>query len=583
MTLGSDPIKTEYQYIWTPFGLIKKPSEQESIKIPFVKQEVKTGNASGFTFLQTPPATVENKPNTVFPTNTVTANTYTIAPETKMAEMDAKAQAKMAEAENKAQAKMTEAEDKFNKASKAAEDKFVKTGESIDERLNRYYSKYKNATPEEKEQLLDKYITQSYSAIKEKSKEEQIQIQLADYKKLLSNTREGNSYEMMAKRINILEKENQISAAKAAILEQANLDLRKRGEIGVAKTIHNCDKGNQIELTQLVVDSKNTEAINIGASHASELNKNNQVGAVDIYKTADIPKEAKIDLGKTIVDQYAKFDVANQVEIHKTMSDKDYWDKKTIVYAASNIYQMDKTNQAQGVQITVDTKIEEAANAAAANYSKYDASARAEIKTIINNSDCESAKETLAKAEEETKEAEQEQKAKEAEEEASDKKSNSSDSKSDKIDKTSQITKAIKSKDPNAIENARDLIKNIPDNVKMSLLTTLQGNDLKNFIIILIQENPSMDVLSKAMELSNKLSPEDQKEIMGSMKNTSLMKLISPETLGYTAQNNFLDLNKNNLYGIKENKLCTSLREKYFKIQKEQNIKQGNEIGKQVG
>lgn len=580
MTLGSDPIKTEYQYIWTPFGLIKKPAEQEPIKIPFAQQEVKTGDASRlFPFLQTPPTPTESKPNTVFPTNTATSNTYTTTPETKMAEADAQAQAKMAKADAKAQAKMTEAEDKFNKTSKVAEDKFVKTGESVDERLSRYYSKYKDATPEEKEKLLDKYITQSYSAMKGKSKEEQIQIQLADYKKLLYNTREGNSYEMMAKRINILEKDNQIEAAKAATLEQQDLELRKRGEIGVAKTIQNCDKGNQIELTQLVVDSKNAEAINIGASHASELNKTNQVGAVDIYKTADIPKEAKMELGKTIIDQYAKFDVANQVEIHKTMSDKDYWDKKTIVYAASNIYQMDKTNQAQGVQVTFNTKIEEAANAAAANYSKYDTSARAEIKTIINNSDCESAKETLSKAEQETKEAEQEQESKETEEEAVDKKSNSSDSKSDKVDKTNQITKAIQSKDPNAIENVRNLIKNVPDNIKMNLLTTLQGNDLKNFIIILIQENPSMDVLSKAMELSTKLSPEDQKDIMGSMKNTSLIKLISPETLGYTAQVNFLNLNKDNLGIIKENKLCSVLREKYFKLKKEKYTDNGKQVG----
>lgn len=562
MTLGSDPIKTEYQYIWTPFGLIKKPSEQESIKIPFVQQEIKTGDASGFTFLQTPSSTAENKPNTVFPTKTVPSNTYTIAPETKMAEADVKAQAKMAEAENKAQAKMTEAEDKFNKASKVAEEKFEKTGESVDERLSRYYSKYKNATPNEKEQLLDKYITQSYSAIKGKSKEEQIQIQLTDYKKLLYNTKEGDSYEMLAKRINILEKENQVSAAKSATLEQANLDLRKRGEIGVAKTIQNCDKGNQIELTQLVVDSKNAEAINIGASHASELYKTNQVSAVDIYKTADISKEAKIDLGKTIIDQYAKFDVANQVEIHKSMSDKDYWDKKTIVYAASNIYRMDKTNQAQGVQITVNTKNEEAANAAAANYSKYDASARAEIKSIINNSDCDSAKETMAKAEEQARtEEEQKEASKEESSETRDNKENSSTA------KINAVKEMIQNKNMDA-PKLKLYIENLTSAEKIALLKQCRDNEV--IINAILNSNPSMEVLSEIGNVSS-----------GKILSNSKMLESQLSFLGSNAQRQYIkNCDTSDLRLITRSKLNADVRAEYDKTINKRNK---NDIWEKVG
>lgn len=577
MTFGSDPIKTEYQnqYFWNPLELFKKPQEEPKITVPLAPQkEIKTGDAGGFTALQTPLAPVKDKPNTVFSANTKN----TVSQLSAYEEADKAAQTKMAQADAKAQAKMAETEDNFNKASKAAEELFVKTGESVDERLTRYYTKYKNATPEEKEKFLDKYITQSYSEIKGKTKEQQIQIQLTDYKKLLSNTVDPNSYEMLAKRINILEKENQVGAAKYATIEQTNLDLRHRGEIGVAKTIQNCDDSNQIDLTKLIVASKNAEAINIGASHASELAKVNQVGAVDIYKTADIAKEDKIKLSQTIIDQYPKFDVKNQIDIHTIMSDKNFWDDKTLVYAAANIYQMDKTNQAQGVQVTANTKNEAAMNAAAANYSKYDASARAEIKSIIYNSDCESAKQTLAKAEEETKEAEQEDSDK-TEETSSEEKSSSSNNKSDTKSQTEQITKAIQSKAPNAMVNTKNLIKNAPDNVKINLLTTLTGSDLKNLIKILVQENPSMEVFSKAMALSSKLSPADQKEIMECTKNTSMIKLISPETLGYTAQNNFLDINKNNLDATKPNNFCAPLREKYLKIKKEQITKLGNQVG----
>lgn len=575
MTFSSDPIKTEYQYqyIWTTSGLLKKPIIEDLN--PFDKKEAfKATGIKIFESLQMTSTNNVEKPNTIFSKNVNQKPEIVINKNDEDGNNVSRSTTTgdtIAQTNNSTDNSITNS----SSISNGSNTKQKKSGESIDERLIRYYTKYKNASPEEKEKLLDKYITQSYSEIKGRTKEEQIEIQLSDYKKLLSNTTNFDSYEMLARRINILEKENQVGAAKAAIYEQEDIDLRKRGEIGVAKTIHNCDKGNQIDLTKLIVTSKNVEAINIGASHASELNKTNQVGAVDIYKTADISKEDKIQLGQTIIDQYAKFDVANQVPIHTSMSDKNYWESQTIEYAASNIYNMDKTNQSQAVQITMNTGNEAAMNTAAANYAKYDESARAEIKTIINNSDCESAKTALSKTEESAKE-----------EKLLNEKNNQTVSDSQRKDNeksniTEQVKEIIKSKTPGTDVTLSNLIKRASDAEKINLLSTLSDNDLKKVIKLLLQDSPSINVLSKVMSLSSKLNPTDQKEIMACIKNTNIIKLVETQTLDYSSQSTFLDFKaqEGNLKQINSNKLCAALKEKYFKIKKEQDTKLGNQVG----
>lgn len=393
-------------------------------------------------------------------------------------------------------------------------------GESIDERLSRFYTKYKDATPEEKEKFLDKYITQYYSEIKGKSRSEQIQIQLADYKKLIANTKKGDSYEMLAKRINILEKENQVSAAKNLTVEQSNLELRKRGEIGVAKTIQNCDKGNQLELTQLVVNSKNAQAINIGASHASELDVKNQTPAVNIYKTADISKTDKIELGKIIINQYEDFDKTNQVAIHSIMSDKNYWDSTIIEYAASNIYKFDEANRADALKITEETGNEKAIN---------------------------SAKEALIEAEET-----EEQTAPTNSEKAPEK------------DIKTQIKEIEASNSINKEAQIKELVKNANPS---QLLTLLSQNPSMTLILAALEQNPTGDVLSKIKGLTENMDEKDQKIVMEKMSNAFSFKVLasSMTLFGTKTQNIFIKecASKGNLKTINRMFLSASAKSTY--------------------
>lgn len=287
---------------------------------------------------------------------------------------------KVEEAKQAEEAKKAE-EVKQAEQEKQEQKTFVKTGDSFDERLERYYPEYKNASEERKEELRDKYLTGHFASLKNKSRSEQIKLQIADYKKLLHNTRDGESYRKLSARINILEKQNQVLGAKAATIDQADSELRYQGEIGVASAIHKCDDDNQIELTQLVVNSKNEKAIETGASYSSKLAEINQTNAVKIYQTADIKDDAKKLVDRIIIDQYKDFAISNQVDIHQVMSASKF--SETVEYAASNIYKFDKSNQAAAVQVTMDTKNEKAINAANSQYANYDKSAQAAVKEIL--------------------------------------------------------------------------------------------------------------------------------------------------------------------------------------------------------
>lgn len=410
-----------------------------------------------------------------------------------------------------------------------------KTGESIDERLSRFYTKYKDATPEEKEKFLDKYITQYYSEIKGKSRSEQIQIQLADYKKLIANTKKGDSYEMLAKRINILEKENQVSAAKNLTVEQSNLELRKRGEIGIAKTIQNCDKGNQVELTKLVVDSKNAQAINIGASHASELDVKNQIPAVNLYKTADISKEEKIQLGETLINQYSKFDKTNQVEIHRIMSDKKYWDTTTIEYAASNICKLDEANRADALKITEETGNEKAINAAEEALAEAE-----EAKNAQDTQDANAKEEKISETTDKT--------------EAKDLSSKLNEIETNPVNKEAQIKELVKNATPGQLE------------------TLLSQNPSMALINAALEQNPTSNVLLKIINLTGNMADKDQKALVEKINNVYSVNSITSKISLFSskAQNIFIKecADKSNLKTINRMFLSTSAKSTYDALMK---------------
>lgn len=415
--------------------------------------------------------------------------------------------------------------------SNATDKPVVKTGESVDERLLRYYPKYKDAkTKKEKEIFLERYLTGSYAAMKGKSKEEQTRIQLIDFKKLLFNTKDPDLYQMLAEKINVLEKENQVSGAKSATMDQSSAELRERGYLGVAETTHNCDADNQVKLTKLVTDSGNEQAIKIGASHISECDSTNQIDIVKIYQTAPIQDNAQKEVDKILIDQYGKYAEENKVAIHKIMSASKF--SETVEYAASNIWQFkDKEIQSQAIQITMDTKNEKAINSINITppLSDNDSKSETENNTIQTNIQ-------------------------------------STTTETDSNSKITAFEELIKNKDSISLEKS---INELSDIDKMKLLAK-HTND-ESIIKAILNSNPSLTVL---------------KEIGKLIKDEDILKKIGYKTvltqlcfLDQTAQSVIIEAGANdgNLNKINRNYLKSSIKPEYDKL-----LKKGDE-GSNIG
>lgn len=366
-----------------------------------------------------------------------------------------------------------------------------KTGDSVDERMKKYFSKeYKNAkTPEDRQKLIGKYFKVHYGNIKNMSHIDKVKMQLADYKKMLANTTDPESAKNLSASIDALSAEIQGSAGRASTVEQTSPILRASGEVGVAMCAHKCDKRNQKALTEIVAKSKNVEAILIASVHTSQLDKANQLDAVQAYQNTGICDEAQKLVNINTIDQYKSFAKENQVAIHEIMSSSKF--SETVEYAAKNIYQFDKSNQAAAVQITANTGNERAITAASAQWAKYDKTAQSEIKTIISNTNCNEAKITLVSAElaEKNKATASSSTVTSSSSTISSSEQNSTDAKIQKIEtliKTSQKPSVI----------ARE-VSNLSKN---EILTLLQRCPNADVIKAVLSTNSSMDILAKIDE-----------------------------------------------------------------------------------
>lgn len=303
---------------------------------------------------------------------------------------------------------------------------------TLEEELRASYEGYDNSTEEEKQELTVKYFRSRERSRKSGNELEQFNM----YRRKCKDNKE---YERLTGCISKMDSKYQLSAAKEVINEE-NQERRKIGQRSVARDYHKYDRKVQTETSKLIAKTADKEVIKEAASHASQCDKENQVEIVQQYYQDIKPNEVsnekntqlKREINKTLIDQYGKYDKENQLDIHRIMAYSK--DSETAEYAAKNIYQFDKENQAEGVKITTDTGNQKAINAAASQWSKYDESAKAQIKQYIQTSNSDEAKETLkaeeakleAQKEEEQRLEEEEEEQKVAEEKAKEEKANNS-------------------------------------------------------------------------------------------------------------------------------------------------------------
>lgn len=250
--------------------------------------------------------------------------------------------------------------------------KKVAKGPTLEDTLTKFYGKkYINASDEDREKLAVDYFDW-LSKEKKTTISQGSQFEL--YRQRSSN---DEDYKRLSGIIDKLEAKYQKNAAYS-VITKGTCRQQDIGQRVVADDYQNYDGSVQLDVAKFITDSKNVDAIKIGASHAADLEDRNQIGAVNIFEKAEIPDDAKKSVDKILINQYSDYAVENQLEIHKIMSSSQY--SETVEYAASNIDCLDKSNQAAAVRTTISTGNEQAIKNAAANYNSYDESTKDDIK-----------------------------------------------------------------------------------------------------------------------------------------------------------------------------------------------------------
>lgn len=436
-----------------------------------------------------------------------------------------------------------------------------KKTETMAEYFTRYYTGYKKADTKTKEKFVSQYLKSMANDPTGQSKE---------FERLRKAGISSEELELLAKNIEVLNAKVQTNAADA-VCNNGTDEQNRVGRRVVANNYQHYDKTVQNPVSQMIVKTGDTNIIKIAASHASECDKTNQVDIVGIYQ-----KVENKDVNKILIDQYSKYAKENQLDIHTIMSGSKL--SETVEYAASNIWQFDKDNQSKAVQITVNTGNEAAVNAASAQYAKYDKSVQSEIKSIIQNTDYDSAKQTLADAEEKA-EAEAKQEAKiEAEEQAkaeTEAKANAKAADNEKSNITEKVKNILNSKSNNKDSLIKDTLKGASEGEKIALISSLSPNELLNVLDFILQDNPSINVLSKAMTALDQIDDKRKEEFVEKINKTYLSKIVGTQigVFSLNTQKTFVEesAKSGELNSINKNLLSTSVREKYIKLTNEQN------------
>lgn len=425
---------------------------------------------------------------------------------------------------------------------------FIKTGESLDERLDRYYAgKYSKATVEEKKALLERYITGHFKTLKGKTPEQITQIQLADYKKLLSNTQNPDDYQILAEKIYVLENPNQIPAAKASTADAPTKELKTRAEIGLANTAHKFAKENQIEVVTIIAESDNHQAQVIGAGHASEFAVENQNKVHEAY--FNINNE---EVQTVLTEQLGKYDKSVQIPIFERTMTSEY--QCVLEQAASNIHTLDKDNQVQATQITLDTGNEDAIRAA---YSNRDLCAK-ENQEKLNDMYCSAIANYGYDLESEN---------------ASQSTPTTTATETKEFDKQATETKIKQISEAKGKEKT-DKIKQMMTTASRAeleaLISRLNPGELFNVAYILLDFDLPADIMNKILARVSELDPKEQKAIWEKIKRGNISS--APSLNFYTMDSNLqifelINAKSNgNLFAINKDKLSQNSKDFYEKL-----------------
>lgn len=425
----------------------------------------------------------------------------------------------------------------------------------------RYYKGWDHFSAEKKQAYAKKYLTQ-FNESKQGS----------EFKRLYKNGVSVENIELLGSTLGSLKKGTQVGAANTMLDTEGTLKnkagevvaknvkflhtdnqlivmgdvINKSGKevrISMAREIPNLTVKNQVKATKLIAATKDEDVVNAAAEVSYKTDKKCQV---EVAKTLFDTGFEKVQ--KTIAHNEGKFDKHNQIAIYKTLLTSEH--QSVLNEAARNIYTLYKENQVLATKLTVATNNEEAINAAASTAYKCDSKYQEEIKSTLASSGYDSVKETLA-----TSEAESVKETSGA---------TQSTSVSDKIKEITSSNSTMKE------DEIKDLLKNASNSEKLAMIQTLPPE----MLYLLLENNPSMDVLSKITDVLGQVDDKTQKGLIKQMNNSYSSALLNSRVslFDVTAQKTFIQEAASNgdLRSINKEKLSGAAKEIYTELLKGQ-------------
>lgn len=357
-----------------------------------------------------------------------------------------------------------------------------KPTQTMDEFFGKYYKRYNSSSEEEKVKLINRYLTSLAGSPERQAKA---------FENLRKKGATPEEIERLSKTIDKLHVKVQFKAADA-VCNKGTTEQNQAGRRVVANEYSHYDKTVQNSVAQMIVKTKDENAIKTAATHSSDCDSSAQVEVVKTFQ-----KIENKDVNKILIDQYSKYDVKNQLDIHQTMSNSKL--SETVEYAASNIGLLNKINQINAFNITKATGNNSAIRAMAANVEKFDKSLQSQIRKMIENSNCPSAKEALAESD------------------AS--KSNNIESGSSEDD-NSTGTSSINSGLDSSSEQID--IANSTDAEKIAMMNSMTPDELINSLGAFMGKNASPELINAAISmLKSNISSQDAGKVLGLVENST--------------------------------------------------------------
>lgn len=338
--------------------------------------------------------------------------------------------------------------------------------------------------------------------------------------------------------------------------------------IRLTKTVISMNKEDQLNAFKNSYQYKNLQYRDLAEGILSRdyvyLHRDNIPGAVEETKkfaiknqviAAESSAKVPVDLQPTVVENFAsrnnhdidmalsnnegKYGVTYDADGKPISVDKDiqFSCYKNIVTAANdcrfsdvvqnsakNICTLDKDNQAIAVKSILSTGDIDAINVAASQFSNYDKSAQSDIANIINSSNYDSAKVTLAQAAQNLNDDSVKVNSIGTSSDTANTNTKTSDN-----DTVNAVTTILDSSITNKDLKIAEVIKNASEADKLVLLKTCPSMDV---IKAILASGPSMEVMSKIMDILSDFDDRSKKELIGAILDSNLFKGQNSNRIG---------------------------------------------------